>query len=150
MSAELALLDSNVLVYAYYEESQHHTAALGLLNQAQDGLIALCLVPQVLAEFYAVVTDSRRVTDAYRPDEALDVIDEILAMPGLRLLPLPADVVTRWTGLVRQHPVTGGAVFDAQLAATMLGNGIATIYTFDRSHFERYEELEVLTPQPVD
>ncbi len=46
----------------------------------------------------------------------------------------------------RQHPVSGAGIFDVQLAATILGNGVARIYTFDRLHFERFDELEVLTP----
>ncbi len=146
MPDELALVDSNVLVYACYQESEHHDAALGLLNRAQDGLINLCLVPQVVAELYAVVTDSRRVSQVYQPDEAVKVVEEILAMAGLTLLPVPGDVVGRWMALVREHAITRGAIFDAQLAATMLGNGVSKIYTFDRSHFERFAELEVLTP----
>ena len=150
MSAELALVDTNVLVYAFHRESEHHAACRALLDQAQNGQIALCITSQVLAEFYAIVTDRRRVGVPRQPEETLRAIAAILAMPGVTVLPVPADVVTRWTALVQQHPVTGGAVFDAQLAATMLGNGIARMYTFDRSHFERYEELEVLTPQPVD
>lgn len=146
MSDELALVDTNVLVYAFHREAEHHTASRALLDQAQNGQRALCITAQVLAEFYAIVTDGRRVAVPRQPEEALTAIAGILAMPGVRLLPVPVDIVTRWTALVRQHPVTGGAVFDAQLAATMLGNGIPRIYTFDRSHFERFAELEVLTP----
>jgi predicted nucleic acid-binding protein len=32
------------------------------------------------------------------------------------------------------------------LVATMLGNGVRTIYTFNREHFERFDEIDVLTP----
>jgi hypothetical protein len=42
--------------------------------------------------------------------------------------------------------VTRGAVFDLQLAATMLGNGVGKIYTVNRSDFEPFEEIEVLEP----
>lgn len=67
-------------------------------------------------------------------------------MPGLRLLPVPEDVVTRWVDLVEQHPTTRGHVFDRQLAATMLGNGVTRIYTYNRPDFELLEGIEVLTP----
>ena len=146
MSDELALVDTNVLVYAFHRESEHHAACRTLLDQAQNGQIVLCITSQVLAEFYAIVTDPRRVAVPRQPEEALRAIGAVLAMPGLTLLPVPGDVVTRWAALVRRHPVTGGAIFDAQLAATMLGHGVLRLYTFDRSHFERFEELEVLTP----
>ena len=33
-----------------------------------------------------------------------------------------------------------------ELAATLLGNGVSRIYTYDRAHFENFNELEVLVP----
>jgi len=146
MSDESILVDANVLVYAFHQESEHHSASRGILNQAQGGKVLLCVTPQVLAEFYAVVTDHRRVAAPRHPEEALQAIGLILAMPGMTLLPTPDGLVDRWVVLARQHPVTGGAVFDLQLVATMLGNGVSKIYTFDRSHFERFNEIEVLRP----
>jgi hypothetical protein len=67
-------------------------------------------------------------------------------MPGLRLLPVPEDVVTRWVDLVERYPVTRGRVFAPQLAATMLGNGVTRIYTYNPPDFEMLEGVEVLTP----
>ncbi len=144
MSDELALVDTNVLVYAVQQDSEHHAAARGLLDQALDGEIGLCVTSQVLAEFYAVVTDSRRVTNPRKPQEVLEAIDQILAVPGITLLPAPPDLVDRWTALARRYCTTCGAIFDTLLAATILGNGISAIYTFDRSHFERFDGLRVL------
>jgi predicted nucleic acid-binding protein len=42
--------------------------------------------------------------------------------------------------------VTGGDVFDLQLAATMLANDVPRIYTFNREDFEVFPELAVVTP----
>jgi predicted nucleic acid-binding protein len=70
----------------------------------------------------------------------------VLGMPGITLLPVPADAVSRLMVLARKYPVTRGAIFDLQLLATMLGNGVKTIYTFNREHFDRFDEIEVLTP----
>lgn len=141
-----ALVDTNVLVYALLPEADEHAASRALFVRAQSGELALCLTPQVLAEFYAVVTDPRRVTAPQKPPEALNAIRQYLAMPSVRLLPVPEDVVTRWVKLVEDRPVTRGAVFDRQLAATMLGNGVTRIYTYNRPDFEVLEGIEVLTP----
>jgi toxin-antitoxin system PIN domain toxin len=141
-----ALVDTNVLVYALLPDVSEHTASRALLDRAQNGDAALCVTPQVFAEFYAVVTDSRRVTVPRQPAEALDAIRKYLALPGLRLLPVPDDVVTRWVKLVEDHPVKRGGVFDRQLAATMLGNGVTRIYTYNRPDFEVLEGIQVLTP----
>jgi len=140
-----ALVDTNVLVYALLPDVPEHAASRALLDRAQNGDASLCVTPQVFAEFYAVVTDSRRVTVPRQPAEALDAIRQYLTLPGLRLLPVP-DVVTRWVKLVEDHPVTRGAVFDRQLAGTMLGNGVTRIYTYNRPDFEVLEGIEALTP----
>jgi len=47
-SDELTLVDTNVIVYAFHQEAEHHAACRALLDQAQDGQLALCVVPQVL------------------------------------------------------------------------------------------------------
>ena len=43
-------------------------------------------------------------------------------------------------------PVSGGAVFDLQLAAAMLANGVQRIYTYNTSDFEGFKELAVVEP----
>ncbi len=76
----------------------------------------------------------------------MSAIEAILALPGVRLLPLPEEAVHRWLELVRRKPVTGGMIFDLQLVATMLANGVRRIYTYNRSDFEMFAGLDVLTP----
>jgi predicted nucleic acid-binding protein len=66
-----ATLDTNVLVYSVYADSEHHRAARFLVDQTKRHAAALCLTPQVLAEFYAVVTNPRRVTEAKPPRSPL-------------------------------------------------------------------------------
>ena len=146
MLAELTLVDTNVLVYSLYEESEHHAAAAKLLERAQDGEISLGVTVQILAEVYAVITNPRRVTTPYAPADALDEVEKILAMPGVTLLSPPPDLPSRWVALARQRLVRGGEIFDVQHAATMLGNGISKIYTYNKTHFEPFTEIEVLTP----
>jgi predicted nucleic acid-binding protein len=102
--------------------------------------------PSILAELYAVATNPHRVTEAKSPEAILDVITTLIAMPGLTLLPFPLDLVSRWTALLREYPVIGRHVFDAQLAATLLGNGVTKLYTFNRTDFEHFSSIEVLTP----
>lgn len=146
MPDDLALVDTNVLVYAVYQDSPHHGRCRALLDKAETGDLRLCVAPQNLAEFYAVVTDPRRVDAPRSPSEALDAIEHVLAMPGISLLVIPNDTVDRWIALMRKRPVTRGAVFDVQLAAIMLGNGVRKICTLNDSDFRGFEELEVLAP----
>jgi toxin-antitoxin system PIN domain toxin len=148
-AADIALLDTNVLVYALDKQSNLHAASRGLLLKAgnEQSNQRFCVTPQVLSEFYSVVTNPRRVQNPRTAQEALDAIERLMALPGLTLLAIPLDIVSRWISLARQHPISGSDVFDVQLVATMLANGVRKIFTFDRAHFERFNEIDVLTPQ---
>jgi predicted nucleic acid-binding protein len=64
----------------------------------------------------------------------------------LHVLPTPARTVEGWLDLLRRRPVTGGAVFDLQIAATMQANGIDRIYTFNTDDFAVFPELAAVTP----
>ncbi len=141
-----ALLDTNVLVYGYYQQSPQHAASRTLLDQAQNAGAGLCVVPQNLAEFYSIVTNPKRVTQAKSSSEALDLVAEILALPGMTLLPVPLDIVARWTQLIRQYPVTGQKVFDIQLVAMMLGNGVSKLYTYNIADFRNVTQVQAVTP----
>jgi predicted nucleic acid-binding protein len=99
---------------------------------------------QVLCEFYSIVTNARRVPKPRPPGDALEAISDLLAF--LDVLPIPARAVEGWPDLLRRRPVTGGDVFDLQLAATMLANDVPRIYTFNREDFEVFPELAVVTP----
>ena len=145
-SAQLAVLDTNVVVYAHDERSAHHDAAKRLLLSANDADAGLCVTPQTLAEFFAVVTSPKRVAHPRSAEEAVIATEQILQRPGITLLPTPADVVDRWLSLVRRFPVTQQRIFDLQLVATMLGNGVQRIYTFNRADFDHIRELEVVMP----
>jgi len=103
-------------------------------------------VSQVLCEFYAVVTNPRRVAAPRSASEAIGAISVLLALPGIHLLSTPARAVAGWMGLLQRRPVTGRDVFDLQLVATMLANDIRRIYTFNTEDFEVFPELTVGVP----
>src|SRR5437763_14806197 len=114
MSIDRRLVDTNVFVYSLYPASAQHVASRALVESATDPAAGLVVFPPILAEFFSIVTNSKRVSPAKTVDEALRAIEQFLALPGLSLLAVPPDVVTRWIGLVRARPVTGAEVFDVQ------------------------------------
>lgn len=70
----------------------------------------------------------------------------MLAYPGIHILPCPARVVIGWMELLALRPVTGGAVFDLQIVATMKANNVGRIYTFHTEDCEPFSDLAVLAP----
>ncbi len=138
---ERSLVDANILVYAASPTAVQHQASRALLESE----VRLCVAPQVFAEFYAVVTNPRRVTVPFTPTEASAFINELAR--HVEILPVSTAVVSRWTELAERHKVIGANVFDLQLAATMIENGVRRIHTYNRADFEMLTELDVLTPE---
>jgi hypothetical protein len=54
--------------------------------------------------------------------------------------------VTILLELLQRQPVTGGAIFDLQIVASMRGNDVRRIYTFNSGDFETFPELTVIVP----
>jgi hypothetical protein len=146
MSANRVAVDANILVYAVYRDTPQHAASRAWLERAGRGEVEICLTSQVLAEFFAIVTNPKRVSDPRTPDDAVTAIETVLALPGATILPVSPQVASRWLEMLRRHPVRGGAVFDLQLIATLAANGVDRICTFNRADFEGFPGLEIVTP----
>lgn len=144
--SEPILLDTNVLVYALDEDSPHHVPSRAVLERASRGDGDYRLSSQILAEFFAVVTNPRRVRAPRTAVEAVEAIEAFLAMPGIGLLASEPEVVSRWLAMVREAPVVGANVFDIQLAATALEAGVSKICTLNVADFQRIPGVQVVTP----
>jgi uncharacterized protein len=144
MSVEPGIVDANILVYALDADAPQHLASRSLLDAGRNGATTLYVTSQILCEFYSIVTNPRRVAKPRSAGDAIAAITGLLSF--LHVLPFPARAVEGWLDLLRRHPVTGGEVFDLQIAATMLANGVPRIYTYNTSDFEAFKELAVSTP----
>lgn len=144
MSVEPGVVDANVMVYAMDADAPQHAASRALLDAAVGSSTTLYVTPQILCEFYSVVTNARRVRHPRSPQDALLAISGLVAF--LQVLPVPARTVEVMVELLRRHPVSGGDVFDLQLVATMQANGIERIYTFNADDFAVFSELAVVIP----
>jgi uncharacterized protein len=145
-SVEPGIVDTNVLIYAVDSSARQHAASRALLEAARDPATALYVTSQILCEFYAILTNARRVAAPRTPAEALTAVSAVLALPGIHVLPVPVQTVPGWMSLLQRRPVTGGDVFDLQLVATMQANKVQRIYTFNTGDFQVFSELAVVTP----
>jgi predicted nucleic acid-binding protein len=119
--------------------------ARDLRDRAAAGEIEACIAAQVLVEFYAIVTDPHRFQPPLTPAQ---VQRELRGYIASRLgLILPKETtVSRMLDLLGSRPVRGGKIFDIFLAATMLDNGVRTIYTENVRDFEGIEGIEAINP----
>jgi predicted nucleic acid-binding protein len=141
MSAEHAVIDTNVLVYAHFPSSPHHAASYDLLRRAERGEIGLAIVPQVVAEFVSVVTNPKRVSPPKSIEEAVEAVHRVMAIPNVVLLPFPEKATQTFLSLLLTHPATGPEIFDRQIAAVMIEYGIQTVYTFNVRDFANIPDV---------
>jgi predicted nucleic acid-binding protein len=144
MPVEPGIIDANVLVYAMDADHPNYAASRTLLDAARIRSTTLYVTPQILCEFYSIVTNPRRVPKPRSPADAIAAISRMLIF--LRVLPMPARVATTLLELLKRRPIIGGDIFDLQIVATMKVNGIQTIYTFNAADFQVFPELTVIVP----
>lgn len=146
MSFEPGIIDANILIYAVNTDAPQHAASRQLLEAALDPAVTLYVTSQILCEFYSVITNPKRIAVAFSSAEAVQMISDLLELPGLHVLALPAQAVTGLMALLKRRPVTAAGVFDLQIVAAMQANNIQRIYTFNPGDFDVFPELAVVAP----
>lgn len=142
------LLDTNVLTRATQPHHTQHQAAISAIAKLTGRRDVLCLAPQNLYEFWVVSTrpvgeNGLGMTVAAAEarlaelEQAFTILDET------------PDFRREWMALVIQHQVRGKAGHDARLVAAMRIHALTAILTFNKSHFLRYPEITVLSPDEV-
>ena len=139
-------LDSNILVYAINEKGPYYIGARAILDMINKGELRVCLSPQVLSEFYAVITNPRKLERALSPQEAADVVERFLSAGAVLKLYPKKSTLKLTLKLVKHYQIKALDFFDAQIVATMLDNGVTTIYTVNERDFAIFEEIKAVNP----
>ena len=86
--SDLAVLDTNGLVYAADESSEFHEASRVIRDREA---ITLAITPQILMEFYAIITDARRVISSRSAEETRGELDKYVHSPHIVTLHPSSD-----------------------------------------------------------
>jgi toxin-antitoxin system PIN domain toxin len=141
------LLDTNVLVYAVDSEARLHAACREVVSRAMSGRLGAVVVPQVLMEFFAVVTSARRVQS---PLSAADATAQVTDWrQSIRVRYPTQRCLEEWAVMTEQLRPVGLEVHDVFLAAQMLAHGIREICTVNAGDFAGIEGITVLHPETV-
>jgi hypothetical protein len=135
-------LDTNVLVYAADESFPLHAAAREVRDHAAAEHQKVRLCYSVLLEFFAVVTDSRRVGNPLSPAEAWREVR--MYLNAFEVLYPDEGTFAQLGRLADQYQITRQTIFDALIVAMMIQYGVKGIYTDNRKDFARFDEVEVL------
>jgi len=135
-------LDTNVLVYAADVSFPLHDAACVIRDHAAGEHQKARLCYSVLMEFFAVVTDSRRVGNPLPPAEAWREVTTYLN--AFEVLYPDEGTFAQLGKLADRYQATRQTIFDGLIVATMIQHGVKGIYTDNRKDFARFDEIEVL------
>ncbi len=140
----MIVIDANILLYAYDADSDKHAKARAWVEEVFSGASPVGLPWQTVSAFMRIVTNPRLTGKRFTPAEVVEIVDEWVNQPNVRLLG-PGD--DHWNFL-RQMMVDGQArgplVTDAQLAALTIEYG-GVLHTTDRD-FSRFPGLRWKNP----
>jgi toxin-antitoxin system PIN domain toxin len=140
------LIDTNVLVYAADQTSPFHGDSRAFRERGRGGEFVPCITPQILFEFYAVITDPRRVHQPLTAAQAASEMAQYFDDPKIRKIHPGEEIGAVVLSLIRKYTVVRQDIFDVVIVATMIVNGIPKICSYDTAQFSRFREIEVMRP----
>ncbi|MDP2797354.1 MAG: PIN domain-containing protein [Methanoregula sp.] len=144
MTDNPALIDTNVLVYAFDADSgEKQHAAQELLSRCWRREIQFSVSTQNLAEFSAIVRE--KVSHPASGDEVRAFLQGITEFREWAVITYGAQTVIRAHEILDEYHLH---FWDALLTATMEENSIRIIYTEDK-HFDRVPWLKRINPFEV-
>jgi len=147
---EMAFIDTNILVYALDSKSPFHLRAIDFVDRASRGELKMRISPQVVGELYATITNPKKASHPLSPNEATDVIKSIWETGNIRKIFPKQETLELTLDLVKRYQLKSLDFFDAQIVATMLDNGVSTIYTVNKDDFAVFEEIKAINPLELD
>lgn len=125
-------VDTNILVYAFREDSPHHPRARAAVESLANGRSAWGIPWPCVHEFLAITTHPRVYDPPSPMSEAIRMIDGLLAVPSVRPLGEGPDHGRVLGDVLVASGVVGPKVHDARIAAICLAHGVTELWTADR------------------
>jgi len=138
------VLDANVLLYAYDSDSDKHAKARAWVEEVFSGASPVGLPWQTVSAFMRIVTNPRLAGKRFTPVEVVEIVDQWVKQPNVRLLGPGDDHWSFLRQMIVDGQVRGPLITDAQLAALTIEYG-GVLYTTDRD-FSRFPGLRWKNP----
>jgi len=140
------LLDTNILVHAYNKSSPNQDQASKIIKKAMQGEIEVFLSPQVLYEFFAVVTSAKRVEHPISPREAANLCIDLWECNEIEKLNPSGIAPIEVFKFVKELNLSKAEIFDCVLAVTAKENDIESIFTENVADFNHYKFIKAINP----
>lgn len=142
------LVDTNILIRFADASHDSHELAVKAVQQLRQEKNELCIVPQLIYEFWSVATRSTASNGLGKSSQYAEaLIPEFCRI--FRFLPDERSIYETWLQLVTQHQVSGVKSYDTRLAAAMVCHDITHLLTFNAGDFRRYPHITILEPEKI-
>lgn len=140
----MTILDANILLYAYDSASSQHVKARSWVERTFSEAVPVGLPWQTVAAFLRIMTNANLPGERFTPEEAVQIVDQWLEQPNIRLLEAGDDHWALLRQMIVQGQAQGPLISDAQLAALTIEHG-GVLHTTDRD-FARFPGLRWVNP----
>lgn len=140
----LAILDANVLIYAFNPLDTSHPAARRWLEGMLSGDDIVAIPMLAITSLLRIATHPSLDRIPQRLADALRFVEELIALPNVRVLHTDASHWLELKRVLEESGVAGTRITDAQFAALALQHN-ATLYSTDKD-FRRFPRLQWVNP----
>jgi predicted nucleic acid-binding protein len=140
------LLDTNILVHSHNKASPYQKRASNVIKKAMQGEIDAYITPQILYEFFAVITNPKRVEHPLSSNEASDICLDLWECREIEKVNPTSMAPREVFKLIKELKLSKGRIFDCVLAVTAKENGLEIIYTENIDDFNGYSFLKASNP----
>ncbi len=139
---ELALIDTNILVYAYNDaESDKHKIAKGLLEKCWNKEVSYAISSQNIAEFFRIMTE--KIQNPLDIGITEQIIKDIIKFSNWQVINYDENTILK---AVSMHKQIKKNFWDLLIIATMIENGVFKIYTENIRDFSQFNNIHVINP----
>ena len=138
-------IDTNLLVYAYREDSEFHQMTTETLRPVVEGSDPWALPWPCIHEFIGVVTSGKVYRPASPLPGVLAFLESTFGSPQLHLLAESPGYFEKLCELALAANLSGPRIHDARVAALCLHHGVRELWTADRD-FSLFPKLKTRNP----
>jgi len=138
-------VDTNLLVYAYREDSEFHKAATENLRPVIEGSVPWALPWPCVHEFIGVVTSGKVYKPASPLPGVLAFLDSLFASPQLHLLAESPGYFEKLRDIAQAAKISGPRIHERGIAALGLHHGVSELWSADRD-FSAFPQIKVRNP----
>jgi toxin-antitoxin system PIN domain toxin len=138
-------IDTNLLVYAYREDSAFHRAAADSIRPIIEGSVSWALPWPCVHEFIGIVTHQKVFKPASPLPGVLAFLESTFSSPHLHLLAESPGYFEKLRELALATKLAGSRIHDARIAVLCLHHGVSELWTADRD-FSIFPKLRTRNP----